>query len=86
MSTTEPSFAGLADAIDEGAERVVAVGGGVAVVVAGCRVGTTGDLVGITHAVVVAVVVYDEASFAGLAHAVHEGAERVVAVCGGSLS
>ena len=44
---------------------------------------TTGDFVGITHAVVVAVVVHDEPSFAGLAHAVHEGAERRVAVGGG---
>ena len=55
----EAVFAGLADSIDVGTERVVGVGGWSAVVVAGCRVGTAGDLVGITHAVVVAVVVYD---------------------------
>ena len=51
-----------------------------AVVVTGCRVGTTGDLVGITYAVVIAVVVYDQAVFAGLADSIDVGTERVVGV------
>ena len=52
-------FACLAVSIDVGTERVVGVGRWSAVVVTGCRVGTTGDLVGITYAVVITVVVYD---------------------------
>ena len=74
------SFAGLADSIDVGTERVVGVGRWCAVVVTGCRVGTTGDLVGITDAVVIAVVVYDLAVFACLAVSIDVGTERVVGV------
>ena len=80
LSTIRPVFAGLADSIDVGTERVVCVGRWCAVVVAGCRVGTTGDLVGITHAVVIAVVVDDQAVFAGLAVSIDVGTERVVGV------
>ena len=57
-----------------------------AVVVAGCRVGTTGDLVGIADAIIVAVVVHDQAFLAGLADAIDEGAEGVVGVGCGVLS
>ena len=73
-------LARLADSIDVGTERVVGVGRWCAVVVAGCRVGTTGDLVGITYAVVITVVVYDQAVFACLADSIDVGTERVVCV------
>ena len=52
-------YAGVTHAIDVCTLRVVGVCGGICVVVAGRWIGTTGDLVGITDAVVIAVVVYD---------------------------
>ena len=69
-----------------GTERVVGVGRWCAVVVTGCRVGTTGDLVGIANAVLIAVVVYDLAIDAGLADSIDVGTERVVGVGVGVLS
>ena len=56
---------------------------GSSVVVAGRGIGTTRDLVGITHAVVVAVVVHDEPCFAGLAHCRLRRCRGLVAVGGG---
>ena len=86
LSTTRPSTQVSQTAIDVGAERVVGVGCWCAVVVTGCRVGTTADLVGIADAIVIAVVVYDQAIHAGLADSIDVGTERVVGVGVGVLS
>ena len=76
---------GVAYAIDVGAKRVVSVSGGCVVVVAGRRIGTTGDFVGIADAIVIAVVVHDQSIHAGVAYAIDVGAKRVVSVSGGCV-
>ena len=72
--------AGVADAIDVGAERVVGVGCGGVVVVAGRRIGAPAHLIGIADTIVIAVVVHDQSIHAGVADAIDVGAERVVGV------